>query len=45
VSRLTVEPTQPDIQWVQNMLYLQVEQPGHAADHLPPSARVNKVSN
>jgi len=33
VSRMTMGPTQLDIQWVQNTLYLQVEQPGHAADH------------
>jgi hypothetical protein len=44
VCRLTLGPTQPDIQWMQNTLYLQVKQPGHAADHLSASsATVKKV--
>jgi hypothetical protein len=36
-SRQAVGPTQPPIQWVPRALSLGVKQPGHEADHSPPS--------
>jgi hypothetical protein len=38
VSRPTLEPTQPPIQWVQGALSLEVEQPRSEADNSPPSS-------
>jgi hypothetical protein len=37
-SRTALEPTQPPIQWVLGALSLGVKQPGHEADHSPPSS-------
>jgi hypothetical protein len=37
-SRMTLEPTQPPIQWVPGALSLGVKWPGHEADHSPPSS-------
>jgi hypothetical protein len=37
VSRLALGPTQPPIQWVPRVLSSGVKQPGHEADHPPPS--------
>jgi hypothetical protein len=33
-----MEPTQPPIQWVPGALSSGVKQPGHEADHTPPSS-------
>jgi hypothetical protein len=38
VSRPTVGPTHPPIQWVQAVLSPGVKQLGHEADHSPPSS-------
>jgi len=35
VSRLTLEPAQPPIQWVPGTLSLEVKRPGREADHYP----------
>jgi hypothetical protein len=37
-SRTALRPTQPPIQWVPGALSLGVKQPGHEADHSPPSS-------
>jgi hypothetical protein len=37
-SRMALGPTQPPIQWVPGALSLGVKQPGHEADHSPPSS-------
>jgi hypothetical protein len=37
VSRIALGPIQPPIQWVPEALSLRVKQPGHEADHSPPS--------
>jgi hypothetical protein len=38
VSRMALGPTQPPIQWVLGAISLGVKQPGHEADHSPPSS-------
>jgi hypothetical protein len=38
MSRLTLGPTQPPVQWVLEVLSLRVKQPGHEADHSSPSS-------
>jgi hypothetical protein len=43
VSRTALVPTKPPIQWVLGALSLGVKQPGHEADHSPPSSA--KVKN
>jgi hypothetical protein len=46
VPRLTLALTEPDIQWVQDILSAGKKTPGNAAEHLSPSsARVKKVCN
>jgi len=42
-SRLALGPTHPLIHWVPGALTLGVKQPGHEADHSPPSS--TKVKN
>jgi hypothetical protein len=37
VSRLALGPTQPPTQWIQGVPSLGIKQPGHKADHSPPS--------
>jgi hypothetical protein len=37
-----MEPTQPPTQWVQGALSLRVKEPGHEADHSPPSDAIVK---
>jgi hypothetical protein len=37
-SRTVMGPTQPPIRWVPGALSLGVKQPGHEADHSPPSS-------
>jgi hypothetical protein len=37
VSRLTLGPTQPPMQWVAGTLSQEVKWAGHEADHSPPS--------
>jgi hypothetical protein len=37
-SRMTLGHTQSSIQWVPGALSLGVKQPGHEADHSPPSS-------
>jgi hypothetical protein len=36
--RMALGPTKPPIQWVPGALSLEVKQPGHEADHSPPSS-------
>jgi hypothetical protein len=36
--RISLRPTQPPIQWMPGALSLGVKQPGHEADHSPPSS-------
>jgi hypothetical protein len=43
VSRLSLEPTQPPIQWVLAILSTRVKKPGRESDHSPPSTA--KVKN
>jgi hypothetical protein len=38
VSRRTMRPTQPPIQWILGALSLGVKRPGREADHSPPSS-------
>jgi hypothetical protein len=42
-SRPALGPTQPLIQWVPGVLSLGVKQPGHEADHSPPSSAEVKM--
>jgi hypothetical protein len=37
-STTALGPTQPPIQWVPGALSMRVKQPGHEADHSPPSS-------
>jgi hypothetical protein len=37
-SRMALGPTQPPIQWVPGALSLGIKQPGHEANHSPPSS-------
>jgi hypothetical protein len=37
-SRLVLSPIQPPIQWILRALSPGVKQPGHEADHLPPTS-------
>jgi hypothetical protein len=44
MSGMALGPTQPPIQWISGVLSLGVKQPGHKADHSPPSsAQVKNV--
>jgi len=38
VSRPALGPTWTPVQWVPGALSLEVKQPGHEADHSPPSS-------
>jgi hypothetical protein len=44
MSRLALRPTYPPIQWVLEVYFLGIKQPGQEVDHLPPSdAKVKNV--
>jgi hypothetical protein len=45
LSGPALDPTQPPVQWIPGALFPGVKQPGHEADHLPPtSAKVKKMN-
>jgi hypothetical protein len=43
MSRPTLKPTQPPIQWEMGILSLGVKQPGHKVNHTPPSSAKVKL--